>query len=92
MIVVHPTLPLADGIPFDDAGCFQPHQLGLLIARGLVWCTAFEANGTNYAGTVIAASREAAAAIADARGLGEHIVGRCVAAGSRDHLPDAGPD
>lgn len=92
MIVVHPTLPLADGIPFNDAERFLSHQLGLLIARGLVWCTAFEANGKSYSGTVIAANREAAAAIADARGLGEHIVGRCAAAGSRDRLPDAGPD
>lgn len=75
-VIIHPRQPMADGIFFDDTYFVEPGTRRELAARGLVWLTSFEANGKAYGGRVIAANEPAAAAIADARGLGEIVIGQ----------------
>lgn len=71
-----PSGPVADGIRFDDITLTGKALRDALIARGLVWRTSFtDDRGTDWAGSVIAASPVEAARIADARGLGETIDG-----------------
>lgn len=73
--------PFADGICFDDTWAMQlgPSAVQTLAARGLVYLTEFEAGGVTWGGKVVAASEQQAAAIADARGLGETVTGRLAA-------------
>ncbi|CAA0086982.1 Uncharacterised protein [Starkeya nomas] len=84
MIVVHPTLPLADGIAFDDMTLLATGAASVITARRLLWLTEFSANGRRYGGTVLAASESEAHAIADSRGLSEVVIGLAVAVGEID--------
>lgn len=68
--------PIADGICFDDLHGLPASIARSLTARGLVWLTRFRDGDFHGGGTVIAADAHQAARIADARGLGETIVGR----------------
>ncbi|QIB34772.1 hypothetical protein [Ancylobacter pratisalsi] len=74
------TLPFADGICFDDCHGLAPATVRLLRARGLVWLTRVRIDnpGEEYVyrgGYVVAADRESAERIADARGLDETVLG-----------------
>ena len=83
------THPICDGIRFDELTMFLPvHQL-MLVGRGLVWATEFDADGQTWGGTVIASSPEDATRIADSRGLGERVFGRIGGLGDSQHLPDS---
>ena len=73
--------PVADGICFDDLYAFTEDAALVLTARGLVWATIFGVGDRTYCGTVIAKNWNAAAEIADARGLGEVVVGQRVGRG-----------
>lgn len=68
--------PIADGICFDDLGGLSVDACNALAARGVVFLTSFEADGSKYGGTVIASSWEKAAEIAFGRGLGETVIGQ----------------
>lgn len=70
--------PEADGIPFDDIQSFRlsPDAAKALMARGLVFVTEFHEGEARYGGNIIASGFHEAARICDARGLGEHVVGR----------------
>ena len=70
------TEPVADAVLFDDMDMLPPGLAKKLIARGLVWCTEFEANGSTYCGAIIAASAAAAGEVAFGRGLGEKVIGQ----------------
>ncbi|APH74139.1 hypothetical protein [Aquibium oceanicum] len=65
----------ADGTCFDD---IRELSLDLLVSRGLVFLTEFQANGKRYGGTIIASSPEHAATIAFGRGLDEEVIGRLI--------------
>lgn len=77
---VHPAHPIANGICFDDASRFQDETREQLTALGMIFITSFfnPEDGRCYGGTIIAASAEAAQAVADRRGLGEIIEGQMV--------------
>lgn len=77
---VHPIRPIANGICFDDASRFQDETREHLTALGMIFVTSFHnpADGRSYGGTIIAASAEAAQAVADRRGLGEIVEGQMV--------------
>lgn len=83
-MIVHPHRPIANGICFDDASGFQDESREHLTALGLIFVTSFRnpADGSCYSGTIIAASAEAAQAVADRRGLGEKVDGQLVLAGA----------
>lgn len=74
-------MPYADGICYDDCHGMPPKTIRLLRIRGLVWLTqlCIDNAGEEYrhlAGYVVAADLTTAERIADARGLGEVVVGR----------------
>ncbi|GLK85712.1 hypothetical protein [Ancylobacter defluvii] len=75
-----PFMPFADGICFDDCFALAAGTVAMLRGRGLVWLTrlCIDNPGEEYrypAGYVIAADRRDAELIADARGLGETVLG-----------------
>ena len=80
MISVHPSRPIANGICFDDASRVQDETREHLAMLGMIFVTSFcnPVDGRCYGGTIIAASAEAAQAVADRRGLGEVIEGQMV--------------
>ncbi|WP_137136639.1 hypothetical protein [Rhizobium sp. FKY42] len=80
MISVHPSRPIANGICFDDASGFQDEIREHLTVLGLIFVTSFRnpADGRCYGGTIIAASANAAQAVADRRGLGEIVEGQLI--------------
>lgn len=69
-------VPRADGILYDELWPIShlPTRAAL-IARKLVWETEFIVGEDTFCGTVIAATLGEADAIADARGLGEKVIG-----------------
>lgn len=73
---VHPTLPYADGVCFDDIEGFDIERVNHLAMSGTVYITEFNANGRRYGGRIIARSREQAEAIAFVRGLGEEVLAK----------------
>lgn len=75
MIHIDAHRPIADGIQFDDLIGLPIDACNLLAARGVVFCTEFEANGSRYGGRIVATSWKAAEDIAFGRGLGEEVVG-----------------
>jgi hypothetical protein len=79
---MHPSRPIADGIPFDDLDGFDDAQRNFLASRGVVFCTEFKANGRRYAGNIVAVSMAGAEEIAFGRGLDEKVVGLLVETGS----------
>lgn len=81
-----PGRPIADGIRFCEMTLFEEPIQAMLAARGLIWLTDWEDGTMEMGGSVIAASRDQAAAIADARGLGERVVGQ-MSGGSMHYLP-----
>lgn len=83
-IRVDPDAPIANGRPFDVAA-FAPGWLTAeLIYSGLLFATEFQVAGGRYAGQVIARDWRTAQQLADARGLGETVVGQV------ERLCDAG--
>ena len=70
-----------NGTVIDEIDGMAPDQVKLLVERGLVFCTSFEAGGKTSFGKVIAASWEGAEMLAEKRGLGEEVVGSLVAVG-----------
>jgi hypothetical protein len=78
---IHPTLPYADGICFDDLEGFDIAHANRLGTGGTVYLTEFKANDRRYGGRIIARSQEQAEAIAFGRGLGEEVLGRLVLTG-----------
>lgn len=75
-VQVDPVRHLADGILYCDVYMSRWDILDAVIARGLLWRTAFSVGGRVLHGSVIAASWKKADEIADARGLGEVVVGK----------------
>lgn len=78
---VEPARPFINGKPFSELWGVTGEIRQLLIDRGLVWITEFERNGAVYSPAIIAASKEAAEAIAAERKLGEVVVGQLVEEG-----------
>jgi hypothetical protein len=78
---IHPSLPYADGICFDDIEGFDIEHTNHLAASGTIYITEFKANGRRYGGRIIARSQERAEEIAFGRGLGEEVLGRLVLTG-----------
>lgn len=74
-MIIDATRPIADGICFDDMAGMPLHVRNMLAARGVVFLTEFEANGSRYGGSVIAATWEKADEVAFGRGLGETVIG-----------------
>jgi hypothetical protein len=73
---LEPMQPILDGILYDDMWHIKDSDTRQrMIARGVVWGTTFEIEGTLFAGSVIASGKEEAEKIADARGLGETVDG-----------------
>ena len=72
----------ADGVEFDDLAAVSDVDRNRLAARGVVYCTEFDANGRTYGGTIIAKDMEMAERVAFGRGLGEKVLGRLVQAGT----------
>lgn len=70
-----------NGTVIDEIDGMAPDQVNLIAARGLVFCTSFEAGEKTVSGTIIAASEADAERIAGERGLGEEIVGSLVGVG-----------
>lgn len=75
MIRIHPSRPIADGIPFCDLQDFDDRQRNFLASRGVVFCTEFKAGGRRYGGTIVATCMAGAEEIAFGRGLDEEVVG-----------------
>jgi hypothetical protein len=80
---VHPALPYADGVCFDDLQGFDVKAANHLAMSGTVYLTEFKANGHRYGGRIIARSQQQAEEIAFGRGLGEDVLGRLVLTGAR---------
>lgn len=79
---IHASLPIADGICFDDTAEMEPRSINALAACGVVFLTKFQtADGKIYGGVIIAAHMDAAQAAADRRGLGETVLGPLAVAG-----------
>jgi hypothetical protein len=78
---IHPALPYADGIRFDDLEGFDLKHANHLAMSGKVYITEFKANGRKYGGRIIARTQEQAEEIAFCRGLGEEVLGRLVLTG-----------
>ncbi len=74
-MVISETSPEADGICFSDIFPLDEGTQRMLMARELVFLTEFHSHNQTYGGNVIAKSWEAAEEIADARGLGEKVIG-----------------
>lgn len=74
-MIISPTLPIADGIPFDDLMGMTTEARNILASRGVVFLTEFKANGATYGGSVIASTWEKADEVAFGRGLGETVIG-----------------
>ncbi|MCV0352801.1 MAG: hypothetical protein K5863_22220 [Nitratireductor sp.] len=81
---VDPSRPVADGIRFDDLDGLEGPERNLLAARGVVFCSEFQANDRTYGGCIIGTSWPHAEEIAFGRGLGEEVIGVLVKAGSVD--------
>lgn len=79
---IHTSLPIADGICFDDTTEMDPRSINALAACGVVFVTRFQTNDDKiYGGVIIAAHLDAAQAVADRRGLGEMVLGPLAVAG-----------
>ncbi|MCY1667881.1 hypothetical protein [Rhizobium sp. SL86] len=79
---IHPDLPIADGICFDDTLGMDARSVNALAACGVVFLTSFRADdGRIYDGVIIAAHLDAAQAVADRRGLDETVLGPLAVAG-----------
>ncbi len=79
---IHASLPIADGICFEDTAEMDPRSINALAACGVVFLTKFETgDGRIYGGVIIAAHLDAAQAVADRRGLGETVIGPLAMAG-----------
>jgi hypothetical protein len=81
-------MPICDGIRYDEVSAFPIKLQKILVARKLVWLTSFQEGATGYGGSVIAASRDEAEKIADARGLGEQVDGYAESYVDPPYLPD----
>jgi hypothetical protein len=64
-----------DGIHYADLQHVEESFREGMCARGVVWETEFTLDGIEYCGNVIAANQTEAVKIADARGLGEKVIG-----------------
>jgi hypothetical protein len=79
---IHASLPIADGICFDDTAEMAPRSINVLAACGVVFPTSFRTDDDRiFGGVIIAAHMDAAQAVADRRGLGEKVLGSLVVAG-----------
>jgi hypothetical protein len=72
---VHPSWPIADGIPFDDLGDLDDALVNLLASRNVVYLTEFEDGGRRHGGRIVAASWQDAERVAFGRALGEKVIG-----------------
>lgn len=82
MLHIDPNKADADGITFDELNGLPDAERNLLVAREVVYCTEFEANGRTFGGTIIARDLAMAERIAFGRGLGEKILGSLVQSGT----------
>ncbi len=77
-MVIHPIIPMVDGIVVDDIYALPEPVRRILIARSLVWLTHLRVGDAHRGGTIIAASWARAEEIALGRGLGEEVIGEMV--------------
>lgn len=72
---VHLGRPEIAGRSFSDTAGMSGELCGALIERGMIFVTEFTRNGRDYGGDIVARNWSHAEEIAQARGLGEQVVG-----------------
>ncbi|MDL2401277.1 hypothetical protein [Rhizobium mayense] len=79
-MVIHKSLPIADGVAFDDTLGFSDRQIQLLKSRKVLFATKFRDEDADrwFYGIILATDIDAAKAVAFGRGLGEEVTGELV--------------